>query len=87
VRAVDADRPSDSDLPFTRQASGFVNMAMEREKRLPVFDEPPHGNAADVEIQINMLIRLAIEGSAIQCRVVGWCMKQKDGSIERFVAN
>lgn len=86
VSAINADRLPHSDLPFTRQASRFVDMTVEREQWLSFFDEPPYGNAADMHIYGNMLARLPIKGRAIQWRVVGWRMKQKDGSVERFVA-
>ncbi len=59
-------------------------MPVQGEQRLLFFNEPSDCNAANVHIQHNMFIGLPIEGGAIQRRVVGWRVKQKNGSIELF---
>jgi hypothetical protein len=50
MRAVDADRPTQPDFPFTRQTSGLVYVPVQGEERLPFIYEPPHRNAANMYV-------------------------------------
>jgi len=41
------ERPAYTILPVASQSRGLVNVAVQRQQRLPLFDEAAHRNAAD----------------------------------------
>lgn len=63
---IDADRASYLYLPLACQSSGFVYVAVQRHKRLALFDELTHRDTADVHIKRDMLVHFPVEGDAIQ---------------------
>ncbi len=48
--------------PVPGQTRGFVDVAMEREQRLAIFDEALDGDAPNIEIE-----RRVIDGASIEC--------------------
>ena len=55
MRGVDANGASKRGFPITGQASGFVNVAVKSEERLTMLDESSNGDAADVDIEFDVL--------------------------------
>ena len=65
MSAINADGASDPDFPLAGQARSLVHMPVQGEQRLSLLDKPLDRNAADVDIQRNVLISLPIQRRAI----------------------
>ena len=65
MSAINTNGASDLDLPLAGQARSLVDMPVQDEQRLPLLDKPLDRNAADVDIQRNVLVSLPIQRRAI----------------------
>ena len=65
MSAVDANRPAYPDFPETRESRRLVDVTVQGQKRLTFFDEPSHSDAADMQIQGNVLKGSSIERGTV----------------------
>lgn len=63
---IEGMSPSEGFSPAARQSGGFVHMSMERDERLPVFDEPSDGKTSDMNIKRCVVHHLSVQIGHIQ---------------------
>lgn len=70
MRATDANRPTQPDFPFARQARGFMHVAVKRKERLPRVNKSPYRDTANMQIERDVLVRHAVKTSTIERGIV-----------------
>jgi hypothetical protein len=60
-----------------------MDVAVQRQERLPLFDKPAHSDAADMKIQGNVVDHFAVLGRSIQLRFVGRTVEQEYRALQR----
>ena len=63
-----------------------MHMTVQSKHRLPLLDKPLDRNAADVDIQRNVLVGLPIQRRAVERCITRWRMEKKHRAIERIFA-